>query len=184
MRRLFVVIALFLSLQMTAVVGSQSSASAAVAAGCDGSDSFLLFPTWYKYLDIGPEGGDDCAVRGPTTTVTVNETQNGQSVAVQKEIFDWGAAAPRVGLAIVEILLRIGTLVAVGYVIYGGFRYITSQGEPDGARSARQTIVNALIGLVISLLATGIVAFIGNQLTSSSTDLGIKSPALGARINV
>jgi hypothetical protein len=53
--------------------------------------------------------------------------------------------------------------VAVGYVIYGGIQYVTSQGSPDATKKAQQTIINALIGVVLAVLAASIVAFIGNR---------------------
>jgi hypothetical protein len=67
-------------------------------------------------------------------------------------------------LAILDIMLRIAGLVAVGFVIYGAIQYITSQGEPDGIKKAQNTITNALIGMVIAITATAAVAFIGNSL--------------------
>lgn len=100
--------------------------------------SVALLPTWHQYLE---KDGD-----GRVSDFTFPD--------------DLGAVV----LAIVEILLRIGTLVAVAYVIYGGFMFLTSQGEPDKAAGARKTIINAIVGLVIALLATGIVAFLGRQL--------------------
>lgn len=69
-----------------------------------------------------------------------------------------------IALAIVEILLRIGTLAAVAFVIYGGFQFLTSQGEPDKAANARKTLINAVVGLVITVIATAVVAFVGRQL--------------------
>jgi hypothetical protein len=65
-------------------------------------------------------------------------------------------------LAIAEILLRLSGLVAVGFIIYGGIKYILSQGEPDGVQQAQSTIINACIGLVIAIFSTAIVAYIGN----------------------
>jgi len=122
--------------------------SAAVDPKCDTSSSFLGFPTWYKYLDVGPKGDDPCAIIGP-------KLDGGLDVA---------KAAPRIGLAIIEILLRVSGMVAVGFIIYGGFRYLTSQGEPEAYKMAQKTIVNALIGLVIAILAVTIVSFIGGSL--------------------
>lgn len=133
------------------------TAHAAVAAGC--GNSFLGLPAWYKYLDVGPQiddagatvpNGDPCAINGPR--------QDGK--------FHWEKAAGFIAVAIFEALLRIAALVAVVYVVYGGFRYITSQGEPEGAKSARDTILNALIGVVIAVAAASIVSFIMQQLTS------------------
>lgn len=74
-----------------------------------------------------------------------------------------GTPLIQIALAIVDILLRVGALVAVGFVLYGGFVYLTSQGEPDGTKRGRQAIVNALVGLLIAIFATAIVTFIGRS---------------------
>ena len=63
-----------------------------------------------------------------------------------------------------DFLLRVAALVAVAFVIIGGFKYMTAQGEPAGVKSATQTLVGALVGLVIAIIATAVVSFIGNRL--------------------
>jgi hypothetical protein len=128
---------------------STNKVQAAVDPACDKSSAFLSFPVWYKYLDVGIKDGDPCAIKGPATV-------DGN--------LDWEKAIPRVGLAVVEILLRVAGLVAVGFTIYGGFKYTTSQGEPENLKQAQSTIINALVGLVIAMLATAIVNFLGNTL--------------------
>ena len=55
-------------------------------------------------------------------------------------------------------------MVAMGYTIFGGFKYMTSQGEPDATKKAQGTVTNALIGLAIAMLATAIVGFVGGKL--------------------
>jgi len=67
-------------------------------------------------------------------------------------------------LAVAEDLIRVAALVAVGYIMYGGIQYMTSGGSPDATKKAQNTIINSLIGLVIAILATSIVSFIGHQL--------------------
>jgi len=69
-----------------------------------------------------------------------------------------------IGLAILDDLIRVAALVAVGYVIYAGFQYMTSGGSPDKTKKAQNSIIDALVGLGIAVLAASIVAFIGNQL--------------------
>ena len=124
---------------------AQSSGS----TGCEDKPNFFLgFPTWYQYLELS----ENCEIAGPMR-------------ADDPTKIDWQRASGRVGLAIVEILLRVAALLAVAHVMYGGFRYITSQGDPENAKSARQTILNGLIGLVICMLATGAVAFTGSLLS-------------------
>lgn len=63
-------------------------------------------------------------------------------------------------LVIIEDAIKIGGYIAVGFVIWGGIKYIKSNGAPDQAQQARDVIRNALIGLVITLLSVAIVEFI------------------------
>lgn len=57
----------------------------------------------------------------------------------------------------VTVMLFITGYICVIFVMYGGFKYYFSTGSSDGMSKAKQTIMNALIGLVISMLAVGIV---------------------------
>lgn len=50
--------------------------------------------------------------------------------------------------------------VAIIYIIIGGIQLIASQGDPQKIAKARQTILYAVIGLVISISAEFIVLFV------------------------
>ena len=112
-------------------------------AACSPGGSFLRFPTWYQYL-----GNETVAGK---CTPKIDLTHNPGQVAL-------------IGLALLEIMLRVAGIVAVGFVIYGGFQFILSQGQPDRATAARNSIINAIIGLVIAISATGIVMFVATNL--------------------
>lgn len=56
--------------------------------------------------------------------------------------------------------LTLAFLLAVIYLIYGGFQYITSAGNADQATKGRTTIVNALIGIVVIVLSYTIVQIV------------------------
>ena len=45
-------------------------------------------------------------------------------------------------------------------VIIGGIRYAVSGGDENGTRAAKDTILYAIIGLVVALLAYAIVNFV------------------------
>lgn len=60
-------------------------------------------------------------------------------------------------------MLRIAALVAIAYVLIGGIEFIRSQGEPGKTAEARQTIINALAGLVIAVGAATIVTYVAGQ---------------------
>lgn len=102
--------------------------------------SFFGIPPWYKYIEAAGKLNGDCQVVK----------------------FNIPADLSLVVLGILDILLRIAGLAAVGFVIYGGIQYVVSQGEPDRTKKALGTIVNACIGLAIALIAVAFVSFIGN----------------------
>lgn len=56
--------------------------------------------------------------------------------------------------------------VAVIMIVVGGIQYATSQGDAGAVAKAKNTILYAVIGLVVALLATGIVSFVINNVPS------------------
>jgi TRAP-type C4-dicarboxylate transport system permease small subunit len=52
---------------------------------------------------------------------------------------------------IIQILVTVSGLTAVGFFVWGGFRYMTSTGSPDHMDQAKKTIVTSGIGLAIVL---------------------------------
>ena len=64
------------------------------------------------------------------------------------------------------ITIVVGAL-AVIMIIIGGFRYITSGGDSGKVGSAKNTIIYAIIGLIIVALAQIIVHFVVNQANES-----------------
>jgi hypothetical protein len=112
--------------------------------------SFLGLPAWYKYLGGVLEDSGRCS---PTFSGADTEEQVNSALPI--------------GLAILEGMLRISGVVAVVMIFWSAFKFITTQGAPDAASSARKTAINALIGLVIVIFATTLVSFVGNSLLPS-----------------
>jgi hypothetical protein len=52
--------------------------------------------------------------------------------------------------------------VSVIMIIYGGFRYITSGGDQNGVTAAKNTLLYAVIGLIVVALSQIIVKFVLN----------------------
>ncbi|MBX4186747.1 MAG: hypothetical protein KW802_00590 [Candidatus Doudnabacteria bacterium] len=71
-------------------------------------------------------------------------------------------------LKIINIALAVAGLIAVLFLIIGGFRYITSAGNEETAESAKKIIINAIIGVVVIILSFVIVRVISNALISNS----------------
>ena len=65
---------------------------------------------------------------------------------------------------IVNVLLFIIGAVSVIMLIYGGIRYTTSGGNANSVTAAKNTIMYAIIGLVIAIFAFAIVNFVVGEL--------------------
>lgn len=68
------------------------------------------------------------------------------------------------------LLLVIG-VISVIMLIYGGFRYIISGGDNKKVTDAKNTILYAIIGLIISLLAYAIINFVIAAITGQSVNI-------------
>ena len=86
---------------------------------------------------------------------------NGGNVVCQSATKD--SAALTVETIINAILYIIG-IVAVVMIVIGGFRYVVSSGDSSAVTSAKNTIMFAVIGLVVAGLAYTIVNFVIDKL--------------------
>lgn len=152
-----------LTTPITNVVTTPQFSATKSATECN-VGGFFGIPTWYKYIkSFDASCNPIVSLRGDTSAQgCVQERDDNASTRLCSRFN--GVVFTQILLAVVDILVRIGALVAVGFVLYGGFTFITSQGEPDGTKRGRTTIVNALVGLVIAIFASAIVAFIGGRL--------------------
>ena len=64
---------------------------------------------------------------------------------------------------IVNTLLFVLGSIAVVMIVIGGIRYTISNGESSQIKSAKDTIMYAVIGLVVAILAYAIVNFVVDQ---------------------
>lgn len=64
-----------------------------------------------------------------------------------------------VGKAINLLLGMIG-LLAILMIIWSGFRFTTSNGDPGKVKQAKMALVYSIVGLVVALLAFAIVNFV------------------------
>lgn len=150
-RKTILTIALFafalvptLTLATTASAAPEKFGDSA-SRGLKCSSSFLGFPTWFDGL---PRKAGTCDI-----ALKENATQSDLSNFIFTIV-----------LNVIEIALRLVGFAAVGFIIYGGFKYLTSAGSADRITSGRKIIQNALIGLVISFFSVAIVNLIASNL--------------------
>lgn len=135
-----------------------------VSAADNGCSSFLGIPAWYD----GLTKGSNCEIKSPTE---VGGIQN----------FIMRIAMNVVGMVLVGV-----AYVSIAFILYAGLILIKgitgeSPGSPKIAANARKMILNACIGLVLSLVAITVVDFIANIYTIGDTGLsGFGLPSIAA----
>lgn len=75
-----------------------------------------------------------------------------------------GCIAKFAGAAINAVSALLGA-VFFGLILYGGFLYLTSRGDEKATKKARETIANAVIGLLIIAISYSVADFVLNQIT-------------------
>jgi len=81
-----------------------------------------------------------------------------------------GATVDNLVADIINIISLIVGVVSVIMIIIGGLRYITSNGDSGNVTNAKNTILYAIIGLVVVALAQLIVRFVIERTASTSSD--------------
>ncbi len=72
---------------------------------------------------------------------------------------------PELVLMVLRMLLTLAGVVAIVLVVVGGYQYMTSGGNDEQAEKGKKALTNAVIGLIIVLLAYAIVQIITNTIT-------------------
>ncbi|MEO5928080.1 MAG: hypothetical protein ABIO72_05150 [Patescibacteria group bacterium] len=80
---------------------------------------------------------------------------------------------------IINIFLGFLGVILLGLLLYAGFTWMTAGGDETKVKSAKTTIRNAIIGLVIIASAWAITAFIFNSLTGAGIGGGVSGTGGG-----
>lgn len=67
---------------------------------------------------------------------------------------------------IANTLIFLVGAIAVLFLIIGGLRYVVSNGDPKNVEAAKNTILYAIVGIVVAVLSFAAVQFVINAFTS------------------
>lgn len=161
LKGMIVFVALFGAI--VALVPADSAYAAKFGPGATDSDgrecksSFLGFPAWFDGL---PRKEGTCNVAMSETTEK-NEDGQVEEVTNQDSLQNFILL---IALNVIEIAMRLVGFAAVGFIIYGGFKYLTSAGSADRVTAGRKMIMNAVIGLVISFFSVAVVNLVAGNI--------------------
>jgi hypothetical protein len=103
--------------------------------------AFLAYPTWYRGLRCKKNNGVEHVVIG-----------RGED-KIPKTIWT-------VVLNVLDILIQTAGILAVVFLMYNGFQYLTSGGSADKISKAKTGMLQSVVGLTIAVLASVIISFI------------------------
>ena len=141
MKRLLVALLTAASL-IGAILAPPALLAAPVSAACSDAGVLGITP-WYRGLQKEVQGS--CQIKSPA---------NGEV----------GKFVTTIVLNVLQAGFTIAAYVAIFFIIKGGFLYIVSAGSSQGMEDGKKTITNAVIGLVIVLLAVAIINTIASIL--------------------
>jgi hypothetical protein len=72
---------------------------------------------------------------------------------------------------VLDFVVQLGTMVAIFFVIYAGFLFVTARGKPDEITKAKTTLLWTLIGALVLIGAQVLSEVICN----TAVELGAKS---------
>ena len=128
--------------------------------------SFISTPVFAD----GFRSGDSCYLLGaPSWDCGVGEITNEETLK---------AAFPVIATNILSIITVIASYLVIGYIIYGGYLYMFSNGDTGKVATGKKALNQAFIGLAITLSATVIlgairIALVGNHaLEPDAVDAG------------
>lgn len=114
--------------------------------------ALVVFPVAAQITQVG---GGDCSALGIKCQGNENTTSLIQIIG-----------------NIVNVLLGLIGIVAACYLVLGGVRYILSEGESDQTQQAKNTILYAVIGIIVIGLSAAIVNFAIRTVMNSSSGAG------------
>lgn len=107
----------------------------------------------------------NCNVTDPSQSSTpLQDGANcGQANGTSSNLFGNGG----VFQTIANTLIFLVGAIAVLFLIIGGLRYVISNGDPKAVESAKNTILYAIIGIIIAILSFAAVQFVISTFSKS-----------------
>ncbi len=100
----------------------------------------------------------------PVLADTTAQIRQGSNAVGGDEAGNGGNQVKVVIKNVIGILSFLVGLIAVLMIVIAGFRFVTSNGDSNTVSSAKNTIIYAVIGIVITVMAYAIVNFVIDNL--------------------
>jgi uncharacterized membrane protein YwzB len=113
----------------------------------------------------------------PLVSFAVNDVDNGLRTSRLQGLFGTGGLSGSRTLTeliytAIRIMLAFAGAIAVLFIVVGGFWYITASGNEEQAEKGKNTLINAIMGVIIVVLSYAIVTVVVNLISSGTGIFG------------
>ena len=77
---------------------------------------------------------------------------------------------------LVGVMLGIVGAVGVGFFVYGAYMYLTASGAPHQMEKGKSAMMTALAGIILAMVAYGVVELVMNAVVGNPVDPTIPTP--------
>ena len=77
---------------------------------------------------------------------------------------------------LVGILLGVVGVVGVGFFVFGAYMYLTASGAPQQMERGKSAMMTALAGIILAMVAYGVVELVMNAVVGSPVDPSVPIP--------
>lgn len=125
----------------------------------------LTAPVAYTAVVVAQTGGSNDDVfqevcrEQPNATVCQENRDTGNQDPTSNKIYGPDGILTRVA----RILLTVVAIIAVIMIIISGLRYVMVSGDPSNVTAAKNTLIYAVVGLVLALAAHALIVFVVND---------------------
>ena len=77
---------------------------------------------------------------------------------------------------LVGILLGVVGVVGVGFFVFGAYMYLTASGAPQQMERGKSAMMTALAGIILAMVAYGVVELVMNAVVGSPVDPNVPIP--------
>ncbi len=130
---------------------------------------FIISNVQFAYAQLGgtqagQTGGTQSGQTGGTQSGQIGGTQAGQPGGIYTVPNPLKGPTTLLGVlaVVLDVVVQVGAVIAVLFIIWSGFLFITAQGNPEKIRIAKSTLYTTLVGTALVLGSSVIASILVN----------------------
>lgn len=143
--QIIAIVALYITLTIGFGLSTQAQSSTPAKSGTPSTNTLTTPSTTAKPVDLCNNQSGFGSCLGGTTDYATGDSKS---------------IITKLAINLVNFLIFVGAALAVFFVVLGGYKYITSNGDDAKVKEGKSMVINALIGIAIAIASFTLVSFV------------------------